>query len=372
MTRIFHVIDTGGPGGAETVFRDLASLMEPESYRHIAVIGRVDWLHGQLSSRKVQTHAVSASGRFNFRYLYTLVKQIRRYRPSIIISHLLGSNTYSCLASLLTGVPVVCIFHGPTDVPDGTVLTRMKLSLINRLAARLVFVSHALEAEVTKIFTFQESKVLVIHNGVEERKPIAEKSFNLRRQLGIPDDSVIIGSIGNIRPAKNYGMLVAVAQRLLDEGAEYHFVVYGDQRPDLFEELTEECRKRGVADRIHWMGFCDTPREALENFDIYAITSTSEGIPLSCLETMMAGVPIVSTICGGLPEVLTHNETALLVPINSVDAFAEAVSRFSSNVELRNDVIRKAGTTVREQFSVDSMIQKYAGLVRSVIADQQS
>ena len=370
MIKILHVIDTGGPGGAETVFRDLATLIEPDSYQHIAVVGRVDWLHGQLSARGIKTHAISASGRFNIRYLYTLIKLIRRYRPSIIISHLLGSNTYCSLASLLTGVPVICIFHGPTDVPDGTVLTKIKLSLINKLASRLVFVSRALESEVAQKYSFQESNVQVIHNGVQAMETRSKKLSNLKWQLGVSDNSVIVGSIGNLRPAKNYGLLVMVAQRLLNEKQDYHFVVYGHQRADLFAELSEMCSELGVADRVHWMGFCDNPREALENFDIYAITSNSEGVPLSCLETMMAGVPIVSTICGGLPEVLTHNETGLLVPTNDVQAFAEAVVRLSSDVELRDDVIRNSGRKVRNEFGVDSMVQKYASLVRSVIANQ--
>ena len=354
MIKILHVIDTGGPGGAETVFRDLATWIEPDSYQHIAVVGRVDWLHGQLSARGIKTHAISASGRFNIRYLYTLIKLIRRYRPSIIISHLLGSNTYCSLASLLTGVPVICIFHGPTDVPDGTVLTKIKLSLINKLASRLVFVSHALESEIAQKFSFQESNVHVIHNGVQAMEARTKKSSNLKRQLGVSDNSVIVGSIGNLRPAKNYGLLVMVAQRLLNEKQDYHFVVYGHQRADVFAELSEMCSELGVADRVHWMGFCDNPKEALANFHIYAITSNSEGIPLSCLEAMMVGVPIVSTICGGLPEVLTHDETGLLVPTDNAGSFAEAILRLTGDVELQSRLVRHAGRKARDSFSVDS------------------
>jgi glycosyltransferase involved in cell wall biosynthesis len=85
---------------------------------------------------------------------------------------------------------------------------------------------------------------------------------------------------------------------------------------------------------------------------------------------MMAGVPIVSTIWGGLPEVLRHNSTALLVPTNDVEAFAEAIVRLSSDDELRDDIIRNAGHVVRHQFSVNSMIEKYASLVKAVIPYQ--
>lgn len=366
MRAILHVIDTGGPGGAETVFANLASKLFTSEFQHIAVIERSDWLHLKLQSLSVNTKVIASAGRFNISYLLKLIFLVRQSNASVIISHLLGSNLYCSLVSLFTRVPVICVFHGPSDISGGSAILRFKIFLINRLATHIVFISDSLRNELQERVGFRHKGVSVIHNGVETVAKRKTTSNSLKTQLGLDLSTVLVGSIGNVRLAKNYKLLARAARYLSDKTRDFHFVIYGDNSSKLFAELLDYCSEIGVSERMHWMGFCEDVPSALAAFDIYAISSDSEGLSLSCLEAMMVGVPIVSTECGGLTEVLVNNHNGLLVPLDDEKSLANAIFVLASDKEMQERLTLSAARVVREEFGIDSMSLRYEALVRTL------
>src|SRR5690606_5052205 len=113
---ILHVIDTTGPGGAETVFIELADRVRQRGYRSIVLIRGPGWVRNQLILRGFTPYVVDAKGSFNWRFLREMLRIIRRGRVVVIQSHLPGSTVYCAMAGLLARKPVIATFHGMVDV----------------------------------------------------------------------------------------------------------------------------------------------------------------------------------------------------------------------------------------------------------------
>ena len=114
--RVLHLIDTGGPGGAETVFIQLAQRLRGGGLEPITVVPREDWLSAGLRSRGLEPVILNSRGSFNRPYIKALMRLVRERDVRLIHTHLLGSAVYGALVGLLTRTPVVAVMHGPTDV----------------------------------------------------------------------------------------------------------------------------------------------------------------------------------------------------------------------------------------------------------------
>ena len=115
---VMHLIDTAGPGGAETVFAQLAHRMGERDTTTLTVIPREDWLSSHLRSLRIEPVILAARGSVNVSYLRQLIKVARGNRVRLIHTHLLGSAIYGALLGLITRTPVIAVLHGPTDLRD--------------------------------------------------------------------------------------------------------------------------------------------------------------------------------------------------------------------------------------------------------------
>ena len=360
--RILHMIDTGGPGGAETIMAILATEWPDLETEHFVIVGRDDWLSSRLRKAKVKCLVVDATGRFSIRYLRALLTIVRDFQPDVIVSHLLGSNTYGCVVSIISRIPIICVFHGPTDIAGGRILTALKMWLIDRFADSIVYVSDALARNVKQRFPMARSNSLTIHNGTQ----ISEQSASTSPAGRDEHKAFVVGCIGNLRPAKNYQMLLRVARIVKNQRLNVLFRVFGHQRKDVFDELLPLARRLDVEDSVQWMGYSTDTAAELATFDAFAITSSSEGIPLALLEAMAQSVPVVSTEVGGIPEVVVNGETGFLVGVNDDELFAARLMQLRADPELRYAFGAAGFEHVREYFSIAQMTNRYAALAKSL------
>ena len=237
MKTILHCIDTTGPGGAETVFIDLATRLPAEKYRAVVVIRGKGWVYEELHRRGVTPVILDAKGSFNWSYLSALCRLIRREQVDLVQSHLLGSNVYCAMAGLLTRTPVVTTFHGSVDIGERERFKRMKFGAINAGARSVVAVSKDLKADILQRTPLKPGKLRVIYNGIDTAGFQQPRSDRLRRQYGWAEGEVIIGSLGNIRPAKGYDILLQVAALLEKSPRSYRFVIAGQGKGPLYDSL---------------------------------------------------------------------------------------------------------------------------------------
>lgn len=359
MKTILHVIDTTGPGGAETIFIDLATRLPREKYRPVVVIRGKGWVYEELCRRGIEPLLMDAKGSFNWRFLSGLVRLIRTEKVDLIQSHLLGSNLYCSLAGLITRRPVVATFHGVVDFGGKERLRGIKYAAINAGASSIVAVSNDLRSEIIGSTSLNPEKIKLVYNGISTAGYKRPRSRLLREKYGWSDKEIVIGSLGNIRPAKGYDILLRTAALLEKSPRSYRFVIAGQGKGALYEELLQLRDELGLQDRVLFLGFIDDAAEFLSNLDLFLSTSISEGLPLSAIQAMVAGRPLVATRCGGYEELITDGENGVLVAIGDSRAIAAAVDRLAAETGLQERLAHQAEKYATETFDLDVMLAEY-------------
>ena len=362
MKTILHSIDTNGPGGAETVFIDLATCLPKEKYRSIVVIRGKGWLYEELSRRGVKPVLMDAKGSFNWRYLMGLAGLVRREGVDLIQSHLLGSNVYCSLAGLLTRTPVVATFHGAVDVNENERLKGLKFRSINMGARYIVAVSDSLRRDIIDRTPLKARKALVIYNGIETRDFQRPRTDALRRQYGWRVDDLVIGSLGNIRPAKGYDILLRAAALLKNAPRGFRFVVAGQGKPGLYDNLLQLRDELGLQSAVQFVGFVDDPAKFLSNLDMFLLPSLSEGFSIATIQAMAAGLPSIVTRSGGPQEIITHHENGWMIDAGNPAAIARAVLALAADPALCLKLAKNGREHVAKNFDIHAMLAAYDDL----------
>jgi glycosyltransferase involved in cell wall biosynthesis len=356
---ILHLIDTGGPGGAETVYSNLAAGLEVNGWRSVTVVPEIDWLAATLSEGGLAPILADTHGAYDVRYIGKLARLVLRERPAIIQTHLFTTAAYGCLVGAMTGVPVVCTFHGQVDVQNDGLGNRLKLSILRRRAARVIFVSSTLRAEMSQRMGIPPLRSRVIHNGVDVRVWSPTGDVAPRRDFGAGPDEILIGALGNVRPAKDYATFIRAAAILAERSARYRFVIIGDTTSPLLPGLQQLQEMLGLRDRLVFAGFRSDAAAVLRSLDAFVLSSTSEGFSLATAEAMACGIPVVATRCGGPAEIIDDGVNGTLVPVGMPDRLADALERVMVDAQHRAEMTAAALETVRTQFSQAAMIRAY-------------
>lgn len=364
---ILHIIDTTGPGGAETVFIQLADMLRTRGWRSIVVIRGPGWVQEELERRGLNPIVIPCRGSFAVKFLQSLVRLIKKEKVDVIQSHLLGSNVYSAIAGLLTHVPVVATYHGMVDVNPNERFRWLKYKAMEKGIQRYVAVSERLLKNIQERGLLDIQRSSVIYNGVDMTKYQRLGDQGLREQLALSDNTVLIGSLGNVRPAKDYANLIAAGARVIKERPHVHFVIAGHQKPSLMRKLEEQMRALGVTEHFHFLGFCQNCAEFLGQVDAFVLSSSSEGFSIATIEAMATSLPVVVTQCGGPEEIVVHEQNGLMVPPSAPRALAEALLRILSDTALAQRLAAAGMQTAKARFSLDEMLQGYENLYNGVI-----
>ena len=360
MKTILHTIDTTGPGGAETVFIELATRLPKDKYRSVVVIRGKGWVYDELCRRGVIPNLLNAKGSFNLRYILGLRKIIQSEGVDLIQSHLLGTNVYCSLVGLLTGKPVITAFHGAVDINEIERFLTLKFGLINTGASKIVAVSESLRDEMTSRTSLNRQKTIVIHNGIDPVAFERSKSNELRQRFGWNQEDIIVGSLGNIRLAKGYDVLLKAAAKLVHSNNSFRFVVAGEGKSNgLYEELLQLRKELELQSRVKFLGFVDDPASFLSNLNLFLLPSISEGFSISTIQAMASMVPVIVTSSGGPEEIVTHQENGWMVDKGNSAAIAAALEYLGANPDICADISKKAKEKVVDVFSMDSMLEKY-------------
>ena len=358
---VLHLIDTGGPGGAETVFAQLASRMGERDTRTITVVPREDWLSGHLRSLRIEPLILPARGSLNVSYLRQLIRIARGHRVRLIHTHLLGSAIYGALLGLVTRTPVIAVLHGPTDLRNLGRMAGLKRWLLTHACSVVVAVSTSTRDALLE-FGMRPESITLIRNGVDTDYYRPGRAEELRRELGLQPGELLIGAVGNIRKPKAYEVLLKAAATVLRRSPHCHFAIVGQGDAEQLAPLEELRRSLGITPRCHFLGFRRSTPALYLNFDVFVSSSRSEGLSLAFLEAMAAGLPVVATRSGGPQEVIEPDVSGVLVPIEDPDALAQALVDTLESAERRAALGAAARERVVESFSLEAVLRQYAQL----------
>ncbi len=366
---ILHAIDTTGPGGAETVFLDLVEKLRLDGYSNYAIIKGPGWVEEQLKRRGVEYYIAKPRGFLSIPYYWSLLKFIRKQNTVLVHAHLLGSTLTYSLLSLILRIPVVATIHGRVDVNPNERFVAIKNYIMKLGVNTMVAVSRDLAAYISARKLFKQDDIQVIYNGIEESRYGKNSSKSLRASLGIGDDVILVGSLGNVRPAKSYDVLIASAALLIKEGQHnLHFVIAGHQKLDLMAQLQTLIDQHGIQDRIHFIGFHENTNEFLGQLDCFVLSSSSEGFSIATIEAMATGLPVVATRCGGPEEIIEHEKNGLLVTVNNASALAAGIKVIIENQTFAQSLSIAGRKHVEAVFSFAAMLNAYKKLYAQLLS----
>jgi glycosyltransferase involved in cell wall biosynthesis len=285
---------------------------------------------------------------------------IREDGFQVIDTQNIPSKFWAALSSYLTDVAFVSTLNSSYEDEFGTAFRGKFYSWLDRWTNtkvnRYVAVSKAIHTNLTKA-RIPEAKIDLITNGVTVDRSFSTTEQKLTRQkIDVPADAILCVCVGRLVWAKGYEDFIEsfslVAKRMPNA---YAAIVGGG---GLYDDLSERIAKAGLQKRVKLLGQCDvnTTWNIMKASDIFALTSRSEGVPYALLEAAAFGLPILATRCGGIPEVLSDNVDALLVPVGDTIAISTGLIRLCEDKQLAQRLAANAYAKIERDYSLSAQI----------------
>lgn len=358
MWSIVHVLSSYGVGGQERVALDLAIGQKARGH-DVSVISLAPAPDGAMASEfteaGIPAGRVAKRGGLDPTLVPRLARELRRRGADVVHTHNPLPLIYGAPAARLAGAAAIHTKHGINPGGRGQRLLRRAAA---QLTDAFVAVSDTTEAQAREQHDAPARKIQTIPNGIrlDRYAPDAEARAAARVELGL-GDAWVIGTVGRLDQFKNQAMLVRAAAPLLSSSTRLVIIGDGDARPEVEAAVAALPDPRWVVMTGRRM---DVPK-LVHAFDVFALSSKSEGLPLVVPEAMSAGLPIVATAVGGLPSVVDHGVTGLLVPVDEV-AFGAALAALASDHAKAREMGKKAREVALARYSHDRMVDAYLAL----------
>lgn len=285
----------------------------------------------------------------------------RRQRATVLHCHHYSPFIYGSLAAVgRRTLPLVFTDHGRLFDCAPSRKRRLANTIFGRLPGTFCTVSEDLKRHMVRE-GFPAERVRVIHNGIEPGAMPTMHARNAARQaLGVAADRFLVGTVARLEPVKDLPVLIEAFTHLTAALPRAELVIVGDgtQRA----ALMDAARIRAVADVVHFIGARPDARTLLPAFDVYVNSSVTEGISVTILEAMAAGIPVVATHVGGTPEVVLHGATGVLVPSRNAAMLARAIMELAASPTRAGCLSAAARQRVAAHFTLNRMAESYLEL----------
>jgi len=294
-----------------------------------------------------------------------LSNALRREKVDVLQCHNYGPLVYGSVAARTAGIKgIVYTVHGRKTSREKKQNWLFRLGRIRHVVA----VSENVRRLVLQAGGVPAQRVTTIPNGIdiEAYDRVIDRKAK-RTEIGVNDSARLLGIVARLSPEKDHETLFEAFSRLRGEFDDVHLVVVGGGK--LLEELERSARRLAIESRVHFLGSRSDVAELLGVFDCFVLSSRSEGLSLTLLEAMAAGLPVVATDVGGNGEVVRHGETGLLVPAADPGRMADALRRiFADEAEARR-MGERGLARVREHFSLDKMVAGYERIYDEILGE---
>ena len=358
--RILHIIDHLGPGGAQEALLNLVKFADRSRFElEVAAMHGFGFYWDLLRQEGVPVHSLSRH-KFVPLYVSNLVRLLQRGRFDVVHCHLIAANLIAKPLAALCGVPVLFNHDQCNDVFRYRNKVRLWLDrLTNRFTDQIIAVSASTRNFLVEWEKIPPHKVALIYNAVdlERFSPGSEElRLDCRRQFGFPETAKVVLGAGRLQAQKNFPGFLETAAALSRLLPEVRFVIAGEG-PDR-ARLENLARRLGIADRVEFLGFVTRMRELYLASDVLFFPSFFEGTPMTVLEAMASGLPIVASEIDGTAEVLTDGVDALLAPAEQTQMFVARLATVLRDQALSQRLAQQALAKVRQQYSATAMVHE--------------
>jgi len=346
------------PGGTERLVIELCRRLANEVDTVVCCLDEPGEWSSEVSQLNIPVVSLARQPGFHPSLSVRLGDALKAHKIEVVHCHHYSPYVYGVLAAVLhPSVRVVFTEHGRLHGAGISTKRRLINPVLSRWPARIYAVSAALKQDMVAE-GFPERSIEVLYNGIElGPRPRPADRAAMRASLSLPADALVIGSVGRLDPVKNLGALLEARAMLNTRFPGARMVIAGDG-PER-QALIDRAHALGLSDVTHLTGYRTDVRAVMAAFDLYVNCSTYEGVSLTILEAMAAGLPVVATAVGGNPEVVVDQETGLLID-QRPQAVAAAIATLASNPVRRNAMGEAGRWRVKRHFTIERMVQDYA------------
>jgi glycosyltransferase involved in cell wall biosynthesis len=364
--RVVTLIDTLGGGGAEKYARLIATQLNPERFESTLCASRsprdldpaaTDTLR-QLADAGVRFLPLGRRAKLDVWVWARLERFLRRERVHVLHAHQFGSNVWGTLVGRMARVPVV-LAHEHSWSYEGEPLRRfLDREIVARGVDRFIAISRADERRMTEVEGIDPGRTLYMPIGLPALPAVDD--HDVRAQLGIDPGAPVIGAVALLRPQKALDVLLRATALLAREwpGIQLLLVGRGPEQQAL-ERLAQEL---DIAQAVRFLGYRTDVPNVLHALDVAVSSSDFEGTPAVMIEYMDAGLPVVATAVGGVPDVIEHGVHGLLVPPQDPPALAGAVAELLRDPQRGREMGARGQERRHREFGLDVMVQRLEAL----------
>lgn len=372
MMRVLQLISSRGYYGAENVVYQLATQLKLlGDHVAIALLERDDSLPHALAEQAersgIPVYRLRCKGRIGGGAMRGVRRLLRTERFDILHTHNYKSNAYGYLASRLLGIPVIATCHNWTDT---TLALRVYGALDRQLLARfdrIVTVSASTRARLANR-SIPARRIVTIGNGVSIPKLPLPRSPGSPGSSGPEGRDVTVGVAARLSREKGVDVFLRAAALLTKRDPGMRFVIAGDgPERERLQELTKEL---DLASSVTFLGFCTDMHAFLSTLDMFVQPSRVDAMPMSVLEAMAQGLPVIASAVGGLPEILDNGGRGCLALPGDANSLATAILHLSSDENLRSTLSAAGREHVRQRCSAVAMARQYRDLYLQALEER--
>jgi len=368
--KVLHIVPALTPGGAERMVVHIARGLDRTRFE-VAIVSlwrRVGSdLEGLLDDSLVEVVYLGKGWGFDGRMYPRLHRLLGDYQPDIVHTHL-DVLRYACTCWLWLKHRSRWL-HTVNNMAECEVGPRARW--LQRLAFESgvvpVAVSGEVAASLRRLYGIEQCQVIwnCIPTDLYANPRVPRPEW--RAKEGFADDDLLIGCVARLHPQKNHALLLEAFARGPARQPKAHLVLVGEG--PLRRALEERAQRLGVASQVRFVGVRADIPEVLAAMDMFALSSDYEGSPLSVVEAMAAGLPVVSTRAGGVAELVDDGREGLLVQPGDVEGLSGALAFLAEHAEARRSMGMAGATRARDSFDVFAMIRAYEALYETLDRD---
>lgn len=298
--------------------------------------------------------------------LGNLIRHIHRKKIQVVHTFQTNPNIFGTLAGRLSGAKVITSRRdlGNLGMRGSRSLTLFEETIINPLAHRIMANSRAVFNAAIKREGIPRKKLVLIPNGIDTNHFHPDTSSERKKRLGLPENSLIFGTVSGLRKVKALDLLLHAFRALRDLTPDVFLVIAGDGPEAL--PLQDLARRLDLTESVRFMGLRLDVERILPAFDVFMLSSRSEGFPNAILEAMACGLPVIATSVGGIRELVCPEVTGRLIAPDNMEEMVKAMRWILDNPGKRREFSENARRHVEEHFRFDVIGERLRSMYRQI------
>ncbi len=361
--RILYTVEDLKVGGLEKVIAATVLRLDKSKFTpEVWCLSRGGKIADDLIANGIRVRILGLTSYHNPANIAALARMMKAGRFHILHAHGYFASTFSRIAALLAGIPVI-LTHVHSTYHGYRKRNLWMEKFLSLFTDRVICVSQAVQRFVTDVEKISKDRTCVIYNGIDPLFP--EPSPETRRRgktrLGIDADDILFIMVASLTPVKGHAVLLNAMRDVMRRGFKAALLLVGDG--PLGGELRARADELDLSSRVLFAGERDDVPCLLPLADIFLLSSVErEGLSIALVEAMAAGLPVIATRVGGNPEVVTDGTNGVLVPPNDSGSLAEAMIQLLLDAGLRNRMGRSGREIYEHTFTLSGMMRRQEDL----------